>query len=384
VHLFHDIQKARAIYDTLLLAHPQSASLVIAASMFERNHGRDVSKASWILNRAAPKQIGGNAAAVTNAYVLHGAIVSLAKDTGCLSDAEYYAALEKADAAARRSAAIAAAAQASAEKRSAAVVWDDADGGGGVSKKARVADDPMELDGPSAPVELPAQTPKVPAPKKKEFYVLNNSNAGSIIRLVDVKPDTDPVVFKSLFKTKMPPVDYFLISQEDGTTDGFIEFSRADDAINAALLETVKVFGKSVSIQRCIPPKEWSDFDEQEGAGNNNDIERKKIFVSNVDVQVDKPLLRSVFGQFGKLKEVRLVQRNTAAFAYLEYEIAKSAENSIQMNGRYLEGFPDRKLSVALADKTKTKKRVADPKELIITNFPPAMEKDEIIALFSK
>jgi hypothetical protein len=53
----------------------------------------------------------------------------------------------------------------------------------------------------------------------------------------------------------------------------------------------VEIDGVAVTIQRCIPSKtEWGDFDADEH-------NRSKIYISNLDVRVDKPLLRSEFGQ---------------------------------------------------------------------------------------
>jgi RNA recognition motif-containing protein len=54
--------------------------------------------------------------------------------------------------------------------------------------------------------------------------------------------------------------------------------------------------------------------------------------------------------QFGKIKEVRVKIRQSAAYAYIEFEIPKSAERACEMNNKSLEGFPKKPMFVALSD----------------------------------
>ncbi|KAJ3016127.1 UNVERIFIED_CONTAM: tyrosyl-DNA phosphodiesterase 1 [Siphonaria sp. JEL0065] len=155
-----------------------------------------------------------------------------------------------------------------------------------------------------------------------------------------------------------------------------------DDAVNAAVRDKVKVFGDYVEIQRS----------EESGTA-----EKRKVYVSNLDVGVDKPLLRQVFGHYGKLREIRLVLRQSIAFAYIEFEIGRSAENAIELDGKTIPGFTARKIGVAIAEKNKTncgpdiywprflhKKREADLKELFVTNFTIATTKQDLQGLFEK
>jgi hypothetical protein len=61
-----------------------------------------------------------------------------------------------------------------------------------------------------------------------------------------------------------------------------------DDCEALVKREGLKVGGEVADIRRCIPIKaKWTDFDANE--------EKNKIFISGLDVEVDKPLLRKTF-----------------------------------------------------------------------------------------
>ncbi|KAJ3133164.1 Splicing factor [Physocladia obscura] len=424
IHLFNDVVKARAIYDKLLLANPFSAALYIQIAAFERNHGRDLSRAAWILTQAVSKVKDDE-----SRESVWTAIVGLARETGTVAnitgndgdEVGFYDVLAQSRAVewaanAARIRKLGKKAhqlqQQQQQQNEQYWVWQQSQQETGEKKRMISANfvegepagkkskvfhsetvNDMDLD-VNGVYNTKVVEKKVSGNVKREFFVIEDSNAGNIVRLVNVKPDTDVSFFKSLFGTKIPPVDYFLKNNEDGTTDGFIEFSKTEDAINAVLRDTIKVYGENVVIQRCIPAKKkWDDFDQidtimasiaDEKNQDEEELRKRKIYVSNLDCTADKPLLRSVFGKYGKLKEIRLVQRNTNAFAYIEFEISRSAEKSLEMDGRTLEGFPGRKMSVAISDKSKTKKRVADPKELIVTNFTRATTKEDLEQLFGQ
>ncbi|KAJ3070399.1 Splicing factor [Podochytrium sp. JEL0797] len=412
LHLFNNVARARSIFDTLLLSHPSSPTLAVLVSTFERNHGRDLPRAFWVLRQCLAKLKKDE-----EKLIILDALVKLEGECGGdfgENSGGYYDVLGKKMAV-----------EWGVLKRGGGggyvggyqqpVVqdvqmqetgWPTGGGTNGVhgesnkrgleepgspkrAKKAkklpegvvkgndevvaRELDYGMDVDTPAA-VAVEETKPAV----KKEFYTLDDTNAGNIIRLVGVNPETDCEFFKTLFGPKPVPVDYFLKAQDDGTTDGFIEFPKAQDAITAALRGKVKVFGDLVAIERCIPLKrKWGDLDES--------VETAKVFINNVDRGVHKPLLRKVFGVYGKLREVRLVTRETIAFAYIEFETRRSAEKAIEgMDGKSIEGFPGRKVGVAFSDKAKAKKRVVDSKELIVTNFSIATTKEDLMALFEK
>ncbi|KAI8622112.1 hypothetical protein BC830DRAFT_1076687 [Chytriomyces sp. MP71] len=408
VHLFHSIPRARAVYDALLLSHANSVPLHIAVSAFERRHGRDLARAHWILRQA----VGKPGMDDETRCLLWGAIVDLERDCGYGGGGEVGASFYEVFAKAKNVEWIAFvkrikkaeklgwSAQADAYSASlppAEVVaaeypvesskrqWEaagEAEAEAPQAKKARHTPSENAFDDDAMDVEEKHERPKAKRLERKEFFVIEDSNAGSIVRLVGIKPETDPTFFKTLFGTKIPPVDYYIKPHEDGSTDGFIEFAKAEDAIQAALKNTIKVYNQVVEIQRCIPAKkQWTDFDQLAA-------EKTKIYVSNLDSAVDKPLLRKAFGKYGKIKEIRLVLRQHAgqsiAFSYIEFETARSAEKSLEMNDRSLEGFHGRKISVAISDKSKTKKRVADAKELIISNFTLATTREDLMRLFEQ
>ncbi|KAJ3027613.1 UNVERIFIED_CONTAM: Splicing factor [Siphonaria sp. JEL0065] len=420
IHLFNDIARARSIYDTLLLSHPTSPYIYPLISTFERHHGRNLTRAHWILKQGLAKQQNEE-----NRLVILNALVEFERGCGGFvvdeeegDRNEFYGVLGKvksvewglvvqrqkvarkqgwnydygaqqlqasqlqvqqdisSDVAVQQEVSSAMVVVTPANESNKRSLEEDSLSLHRDAKKSKKNDDDSGMD-----LDVPPTSEKLTV--KKEFYVLEDSNAGNIIRLVNVKPETDCSFFKTLFHTQNPPVDYYLKAQEDGTTDGFIEFAKTEDAVNAAVRDKVKVFGEHVEIQRCIPAKKkWDDFDgeTEESAA----AEKRKVYVSNLDVGVDKPLLRQVFGHYGKLREIRLVLRQSIAFAYIEFEIGRSAEKAVELDGKTIPGYPGRKVGVAIADKSKTKKREADLRELFVTNFTIATTKQDLQGLFAK
>ena len=73
------------------------------------------------------------------------------------------------------------------------------------------------------------------------------------------------------------------------------------------------------------------------------------MVVSKGNVKLN-PLFFCCNLKYGKIKEIRLVPKTSASFAYIEYEIEKSAERSLELNGKSLDSFPGRSISVAISD----------------------------------
>jgi hypothetical protein len=131
-----------------------------------------------------------------------------------------------------------------------------------------------------------------------------------------------------------------------------------EDVVAAFKGPKFEILGQTVSVKRCIPSVAWTNFDStQDGC---------KIYASNLDASIDKPALRAAFSkvfallyffrffieckQFGKIREIRLVPKTSISFAYIEFDVARSAERALELDGKTLDGFPSKKISVAISN----------------------------------
>ncbi|KAJ3314939.1 tyrosyl-DNA phosphodiesterase 1 [Blyttiomyces sp. JEL0837] len=399
-YISRDLAQAREIYQTLLKSNTQDSSIYVDAADFERIHCQDISKARTILKQGCFKRLDwpervfeswlafesdyGDSATYYEAF---GKIKAQAKfvEKRRLKESMYNGSTtqsittENVAVEPSQSEPV----EASKAKRRRETDHNDEAEAEKPKKKGkkviRAKDDAEAMDREGEAMEAePMEVEKTKAAKPRDFYVIENSNAGNMVHLAGLPADCAVDHLKTLFGAKKKLVDYYIDVSDDGIRHGFIEFPKAEQAAAAAAKETIDILGTSVDVQRCIPAQsKWSDFDEKS--------EPTKIYISNIDILADKPLLRSEFGKFGKIKEVRLVLRKTIAFAYIEYEIAKSAEKAVEiMNGKTLEGFPGRKLTVAISDRNQTKEKVQDKRELFVSNFALSTKEEALRELFEQ
>ncbi|KAJ3417359.1 Squamous cell carcinoma antigen recognized by T-cells 3 [Chytridiales sp. JEL 0842] len=409
IHIFKNISGVRELYNTLREQHPSNATLWVESAEFERDYGFNLNHARQILKQAATKKMDWPER-VFEAWT------AFETDVGDVTT--YFSTLAKVrqqEALVQRNRAKAAAKAAyvngSQQDQYAALVVggiqaQDVNSDQHTAKKAKpepksknkrtrdkVAESteveeptpkrpkpeqtsgkPMDVDEPDATETTESEQSK---PQLKEFIKIENLNAGNMICILNLPAGVEANDLKEIFgkKSKARLVDYYVDVDEHGTRQGFVEFSEVAACDAAARRVGLKIRGELADIRRCIPIKgHWKDLDANE--------EKNKIYVGGLDVNVDKPALRSTFERFGKIRDIRLVLRPSAAFAYIEFEIPKSAEKACEMNNKSVEGFPKKPISVALSDPSLKKERIADKKELYVTNFPLATTDDELKQAF--
>ncbi|KAJ2775710.1 Spliceosome-associated protein 49 [Coemansia javaensis] len=126
----------------------------------------------------------------------------------------------------------------------------------------------------------------------------------------------------------------------------FCEFQSSEDAQYAAkIMNMVKVYGRPLRVNMAASDRKVQDV----GA---------KLFIGNVDPQVDEKQLHDTLGAFGAMAQPPAIARDpqtgaSRGFAFVSYATFEAADWAIQaMNGQYLANKP---ISVAYAYKKDAK-----------------------------
>ncbi|KAJ1882280.1 Spliceosome-associated protein 49 [Coemansia sp. RSA 486] len=114
---------------------------------------------------------------------------------------------------------------------------------------------------------------------------------------------------------------------------GFCEFQSSSDADYAVkIMNLVKLYGKPLRVNKSSVDKRM-----QQDVG-------AKLFIGNLDPEVDEKALLDTFGVFGQMAQVPRVARdgvsgNSRGFAFASYTTFEAADMAIEaMNGQYLGG----------------------------------------------
>ncbi|KAJ1801638.1 Spliceosome-associated protein 49 [Coemansia sp. RSA 2399] len=115
---------------------------------------------------------------------------------------------------------------------------------------------------------------------------------------------------------------------------GFCEFQSAEDCDYAVkVMNMVKLYGKPMRINKSSTDRRTQDV----GA---------KLFIGNLDVQVDEKLLYDTFGVFGQMVQPPKIARDALSnsskgFAFVGYATFEAADAAIEaLNGQYLANKP--------------------------------------------
>ncbi|KAJ2761501.1 Spliceosome-associated protein 49 [Coemansia nantahalensis] len=127
---------------------------------------------------------------------------------------------------------------------------------------------------------------------------------------------------------------------------GFVEFQSSADAEYAVkIMNMVRMFGKPLRVNMAASDKKVQDV----GA---------KLFVGNLDPQVDEKMLHDTLSAFGPMVQPPSIARdqqsgNSKGFAFVSFATFEAADWAIQaMNGQYLANKP---ISVSYAYKKDAK-----------------------------
>ncbi|KAJ1878075.1 Spliceosome-associated protein 49, partial [Kickxella alabastrina] len=116
---------------------------------------------------------------------------------------------------------------------------------------------------------------------------------------------------------------------------GFCEFQSSEDADYAVkIMNMVKLFGKPMRVNKASVDKRM-----QQDVG-------AKLFIGNLDPEVDEKALYDTFAAFGDMVQAPKVARdgvsgNSRGFAFVSYTTFEAADMAVEaMNGQYLANKP--------------------------------------------
>ncbi|KAJ3057547.1 Splicing factor [Rhizophlyctis rosea] len=210
-----------------------------------------------------------------------------------------------------------------------------------------------------------------------EFRTVHDSNAGNMVYVTNLSPRVNEKHIRAVFSECGKISDVLLKpNEESGELEALVEFQNVHEVRKAVSKTGVDIEGQEVVVVRCRPEVDQWKF--------STDQEESKIYVNNLSGNVQKSLLREAFSQFGKLLEVRLVLRKTAAFAYIEFENAEAAKKSLKLNRTEIEAGTGRKIGVAISDPRLTKPKQIDQREVYVSNLAQSLQKEDLEVAFSE
>ncbi|KAI8846761.1 hypothetical protein BC829DRAFT_256721 [Chytridium lagenaria] len=134
-----------------------------------------------------------------------------------------------------------------------------------VAKKVKSEDPAVEVEG--LEIEEAEKTEEQQlAAKSRDYYIVNNSNAGNMITIKNLPIAFEAEKLKLIFGNKKRLVLDYYIEPDVQTNEprGFVEFSKAEEATAAASRTGLRISGIPVEIRRCIPAKvKWENFDKE-------------------------------------------------------------------------------------------------------------------------
>ena len=120
-----------------------------------------------------------------------------------------------------------------------------------------------------------------------------------------------------------------LVRRPDGSSKGYayVQFSSPEEARAAQGRDRETLKGRPMFISEMDPEKRGHQFKYQMG------LEEKKLFVRGLPQTCGREELEEIFGEFGKVVDVRIVTfRNghSKGIAFVEYDEARSAKAAVQ------------------------------------------------------
>lgn len=201
--------------------------------------------------------------------------------------------------------------------------------------------EPSKADDTFKVPEIPSKVAKKDnevAPKEEQPHYVKPKDArdkGNDLQTVFVSNldfSVDDEKLKEVFSQFGPIVDVRLVRNFKGLSKGFayIEFGDMASTRKALKSDRMKIGGRPCFI---------SEINKKVGFKFKTSVEKNKLFVSNLDMEVDENQLKEAFSKYGQLKDVRIVTyRNghSKGRAYVEYTDELGASNGLKADGLLL------------------------------------------------
>ncbi|KAJ8312590.1 hypothetical protein KUTeg_009963 [Tegillarca granosa] len=163
-------------------------------------------------------------------------------------------------------------------------------------------------------------------------------------------------------------VDIRLVKTFNGKSKGYayVEFKDELCVQNALKLDRTNVEGRPMYVSKCEDKnKQKTKFMYSTG------LEKRKLFVKGLPYTCSKEALETIFGEYGKLKDVRIVTYKSGApkgLAYIEYEDEQNASTAIVKTDGLMIG--EHTISVAISNPPGRKMPLSQRDE---TSFVPTL-----------
>lgn len=141
---------------------------------------------------------------------------------------------------------------------------------------------------------------------------------------------------KGLFSPFGNIVAIRIVKDQIGRSKGYayIEFETEKSAQSSLTLHGTLYKGRSLKVSISSPPSRKNRREDEAQAFT--------VYVSGLPEDIEKADLEKLFGESGKLKDVRVIKERVTGkpkgFAYVEFEDSTSAENALKLDKSTLKG----------------------------------------------
>jgi RNA recognition motif-containing protein len=237
-------------------------------------------------------------------------------------------------------------------------------------KKKRQIDEEESYEKKSKTEELQTKV-KAKLGDISAYQVVDKANAGQMIFLGDLPSNATIGHLLTLFKPYGRIIDCYIEPNDEGVLQGYVEFQNIDSVRKAVLGGEVTIGDYSIKPNRCRPAiMKW---------GFKN-VERKDtIYISNLSSLCDKMILRNRFGDFGKIKDIRIQFKKNYAFAYVQFYEDIVARQACSLDQTELD---NRLIGVHISNPAKKTVHELDETQLYVSNVAPSIIETDLQQVF--
>jgi tetratricopeptide (TPR) repeat protein len=207
----------------------------------------------------------------------------------------------------------------------------------------------------------------------KSYKVIDKTNAGQMIFLGDLPFSATVDQLLGTYKRYGRITDCYIEPNEEGILEGYLEFQTTDSVRRAVLAGEVTMGETVIKPVRCRPRiMKW---------GFRNEERRDTVYVSNLSPTCDKMMIRQLFGQIGKVHDIRLQFKPNYAFAYVQFFNEETASEACTLDQTVLDG---KTIGVNISNPAKKTVHEVDETELYVSNLAPSIVEADLEELFGK
>ncbi|EEB08081.1 RNA-binding protein Prp24 [Schizosaccharomyces japonicus yFS275] len=205
-------------------------------------------------------------------------------------------------------------------------------------------------------------------PKKIRFAAKQRNREELTILVTNIPTSASPDDIRSLFSDCGTINELVVLPDDDGQTKvAQVEFAEPGEVLAAKTKHLKKIHGHEINVR---------------------DHADTTLFVTNFPPSFDEQAITALFEPFGAVVQVRFPSLKFNArrrFCYVQMRTPEEAHNTLQLNGKLLEGNFELKVHLSDPDNKQSREGpIYEKRELYVTNIDFACTKTDVEKFFSR